>query len=37
MPQSQQEALIQAVLHIEDLKDARELTRLLQTSGDRGP
>ena len=36
MPQNQQEALIHAVLEIEDLKDAKELIRLLRTHG-QGP
>ena len=33
MPQSQQEALIQAVLGMEDVKDAKTLVGLLQTNG----
>ncbi len=31
MPQSQQEALIHAVLEIENSKDSKDLVRLLQT------
>jgi 2-methylcitrate dehydratase PrpD len=32
MPQKQQEALIQAVLGMEDLKNGKDLARLLQTN-----
>jgi len=35
MPQSQQEAIIQTVLHMEDVKNAKSLVQLLQTDGGR--